>query len=288
MPRTVFIVDDDLDTNKLLADLVRNRGDHPVQIYQGGEVFDAVDQHAPELILLDLMLPDLDGYELCARLKRRRATNLIPIIMITAIHQEESRVRGVRVGANEYLTKPFTTEIFYEAVERALAWRETHMNQGTDGEICFNIRSETTYLAEVNDMLTDLYTNTPLTERQIKDLKQAVMEMGSNAIEWGHKKNADLTLQIMYRIDPGSVRLVIRDQGPGFDPRDIPHAAQPDDPIAHLDVRNNLGIREGGFGIMLARGLVDHFQYNDKGNEVTLVKYFEASDTAASANTEAD
>jgi anti-sigma regulatory factor (Ser/Thr protein kinase) len=100
------------------------------------------------------------------------------------------------------------------------------------------------------------------------------MEMGGNAIEWGHRKVADLPLRITYRIDPTCVTLVIRDQGPGFNPRQVPHAASEDDPIGHLDVRNDLGIREGGFGIMLAKGLVDEFRYNEKGNEVTLVKRF--------------
>ena len=103
-------------------------------------------------------------------------------------------------------------------------------------------------------MLADLFAHTPLTERQIKDLKQAVMEMGGNAIEWGHRKNADLVLRITYRIDPTAVTLIITDQGPGFNPRNLPHAASDDDPIGHLDIRNELGLREGGFGIMLARG----------------------------------
>ena len=123
-------------------------------------------------------------------------------------------------------------------------------------------------------MLADLFAHTPLTERQIKDLRQAVMEMGGNAIEWGHRKNADLVLRITYRIDPEAVTLIIRDQGPGFNPGKLPHAASDEDPIGHLDIRNELGIREGGFGIMLAHGLVDEFRYNDKGNEVTLVKRF--------------
>ena len=123
-------------------------------------------------------------------------------------------------------------------------------------------------------MLADLYLHTPLTERQVKDLKQVVMEMGGNAIEWGHRKNAELTVRITYRIDPEKVTLIIKDQGPGFDPRTVPHAASDDDPIGHLDVRSELGIREGGFGIMLAKGLVDDFHYNDRGNEVTLIKRF--------------
>lgn len=275
-PRTVLIVEDERDANDLMAGLVRARNDLPVQVFDGGAVIDAVEKHDPDLILLDVMLPDVDGYEVCARLKRQRATNLIPIVMVTALQTENNRVHGVRVGANEYLTKPFTPTQLFEVMDQAFSWRDEHKHRGTAGEIHFDVRSETDYLSELNDLLTDLYVHTPLTERQVKDLKQAVMEMGSNAIEWGHRKDAELTLRITYRIEPDNVTLIIRDQGPGFDPADVPHAAQADDPIAHLDVRNDLGIREGGFGIMLARGLVDEFRYNDKGNEVTLVKRFEA------------
>jgi anti-sigma regulatory factor (Ser/Thr protein kinase) len=161
-------------------------------------------------------------------------------------------------------------------MDKALAWHEEHQKRGTHGEINFDIRSELTYLQQANDMLADLFAHTPLTDRQIKDLKQAVMEMGGNAIEWGHRKNADLVLRITYRIDPTAITLIIQDQGPGFNPGDIPHAASDEDPIGHIDLRNELGIREGGFGIMLARGLVDDFRYNKLGNEVTLIKRFDA------------
>ncbi len=67
----------------------------------------------PDLILLDLSLPDINGFELCDRLKRNRETNLIPIIMLTAHHDAKERAAGVRVGANGYLIKPFTPEQLY-------------------------------------------------------------------------------------------------------------------------------------------------------------------------------
>jgi DNA-binding response OmpR family regulator len=276
MPRTVLIVDDERDTNDLLASLVQARGFEPVQVYYGAGVAADVRAMDPELVLLDLMLPDLDGFAVCEQLKRNRDTNLIPIIMVTALNDAANHARGVRVGANDYLAKPFTPLQLYDAMDRAMAWRRQHAEYGTTGEVNFDVRSELTYLQQANDLLADLFAHTPLTERQVKDLRQAVMEMGSNAIEWGHRKDADLTLRITYRIDSQCVTLIIRDQGPGFDPGHVPHAAQADDPIAHLDLRNELGLREGGFGIMLARGLVDEFRYNDKGNEVTLVKRFES------------
>lgn len=218
MPRTVLIVDDERDTNDVLASFVRSRGFEPIQLYAGAQVDAAIAEHKPALILLDVMLPDFDGFAICDALKRDRETNLIPVIMVTALHEDHHRVAGVRVGANGYLSKPFSPEQLFRAMDEALAWHEEHRRRGTSGEINFDIRSEVGYLQQANDMLADLFAHTPLTDRQIKDLKQAVMEMGGNAIEWGHRKNADLVLRITYRIDPEAITLIIQDQGPGFNP----------------------------------------------------------------------
>ena len=278
MPRTVLIVDDERDTNDLLAELVQARGFEPIQVFSGVPVLELVKTKTPDLILLDLMMPDLDGFSVCEQLKKTRETNLTPVLMVTALNDADNRARGDRVGANGYVPKPFTPQQLFSAMDAALAWRTEHETKGTTGEIQFDVRGGVDYLQQTNDLLSDLYAHTPLTDRQVKDLRQAVMEMGGNAIEWGHRKNADLPLHITYRIGRDSVTLVIKDQGPGFDRTKLPHAAQDEDPIAHLDVRNDLGLREGGFGIMLAKGLVDEFRYNDVGNEVTLVKRFVAED----------
>jgi DNA-binding response OmpR family regulator len=281
MPRTVLIVDDERDTNDILASLIRARGFEPVQLHSGAQVEAAISEKKPSLVLLDLMLPDIDGFAICDRLKRDRETNLIPIIMVTALQDAQHLVAGVRVGANGYVKKPFEPGQLYEAMDEALRWHDEHQKKGTHGEINFDIRSELTYLQQANDLLADLFAHTPLTDRQIKDLKQAVMEMGGNAIEWGHRKNAELVLRITYRIDPTAVTLIIQDQGPGFNPGNLPHAASDEDPIGHIELRNELGLREGGFGIMLARGLVDEFKYNQRGNEVTLIKRFDQAHAKA-------
>lgn len=279
MPRHVLIVDDEHETNEILANLIQVRGFEPVQLFRGADVEPAVAQYHPEVILLDLMLPDIHGFDICAKLKHNKSTNLIPVLMVTALNDVDHHLNGVRVGANGYIPKPFTPKQIYEAIDSALKWRAEHEQHGTTGEIHFDIRSEVSHLHAINDMLTDMYAHTPLTERQVKDLRQAVMEMGGNAIEWGHRKQAELPLRITYRIDPTKITLVIRDQGPGFNPRNLPHAASEENPIGHLEIRNELGLREGGFGIMLARGLVDEFRYNEKGNEVTLIKRFETGET---------
>jgi DNA-binding response OmpR family regulator len=279
MPRHVLVVDDEPETNDLLADIVRAEGFEPIQVYRGLDVQPAVRRYQPELLLLDVMLPDLNGFAICEQMKLDRETNMIPIVIVSALGGDDDRVHGVRVGANAYVTKPFPTDNIRQAMHAVLAWRREHDLRGTEGEIHFDIRSEIVHLQKMNDLLTDLFAHTPLNERQVKDLKQAVMEMGANAIEWGHRRNTELLLQITYRIEPNQITLVIKDQGPGFDPRNLPHAASDENPVAHLDVRNDLGLREGGFGIMLAKGLVDEFHYNEHGNQVTLIKRFDEPPT---------
>jgi two-component system, OmpR family, response regulator len=97
--------------------------------------------------------------------------------------------------------------------------------------------------------------------------------MVSNAIEWGNRKQKDLTVSISYELTDDALRFVVADEGPGFDPSHVPHAATEDDPVAHMEIREQLGLRDGGFGIMIARGMVDRVEYNDAGNQVTLIKY---------------
>ncbi len=194
MPRTVLIVDDERDTNDILASLVRARDFDPIQLYSGAQVSPAVSEKKPELILLDLMLPDVDGFAICDQLKRNRETNLIPIVMVTALQDAASSCRG-RAGRGQRLSEQaIHARPALRGHRQGPAWHEEHLKRGTHGEINFDIRSELTYLQQANDMLADLFAHTPLTDRQIKDLKQAVMEMGGNAIEWGHRKNADLVL----------------------------------------------------------------------------------------------
>ena len=167
-------------------------------------------------------------------------------------------------------------------MDAALAWHEEHKQRGTTGEINFDIRSELTYLSQASDMLADLFAHTPLTDRHIKDLKQAVMEMGGNAIEWGHRKNADLVLRITYRIDPTSVTLIIKDQGPGFNPRTFPTPRRMKTRSATSRSATSWDSAKGASASCSPGGLVDEFRYNKLGNEVTLVKHFEPQHKANS------
>lgn len=274
MDRKALIVDDEHDMCLILAEHLRHWGYEPTHLTEGKEVVDWVRKNRPSVILLDLMLPDMDGYALCETLKLDRDTNLIPIIMVTCRTQQEDKIHGLRVGANCYVTKPITAERLQQAIDKAFKWLEDLRRMGTEGEIHFEMQSDTQYLEELNHLLASLFLFSGLTQQQVKQLTTAIRELGTNAIEWGHRKQKDRIVTVEYQIDPEKISITIKDTGPGFDPSNLPHAAQPDDPIGHMMVRETLGLREGGFGMLMSRGLVDKMRYNDKGNEVYLVKYF--------------
>jgi CheY-like chemotaxis protein len=274
MVRKALVVEDEPDTGMLLAEVLRRGGFDPTVLAEGKPAVPWTRENMPDLILLDLMLPDIDGYAICEDLKLDRDTNRIPIIMVTARDGHQDKVHGLQVGANFYLTKPFTVEQLNEAIREVFGWRDQLQRHGAQGEIHFQLQSDTHYLEELNHLLASLFLFSGLSQPHIRQLTMAVREIGVNAIEWGHQKQADRIVTVIYRIDPAKITIVIRDTGPGFDPKNLPHAANPADPVGHLVVRETLGIREGGFGLLLARGLVDDLQFNETGNEVRLVKYF--------------
>lgn len=278
MSRKALIVDDENELCMILAEHMRLWGFEPTILLEGKEVIDWVRRNKPDVILLDLQLPDVDGYTICESLKLDRDTNLIPIIMITCLAEQEDKVHGLQVGANAYLTKPFAADSLSQAIKHAFDWLESLRTHGTKGEIRFQLQSDTNFLEELNALLGSLFLFSGLTQQQVKQMTTAVRELGTNAIEWGHQKQTDRIMTVDYRIDPDKITIDIKDTGPGFDPDNLPHAANPDDPIGHMMVRETLGIREGGFGIMMSRGLVDDMAYNTKGNEVRLIKYFSPKD----------
>jgi len=101
----VLIVEDETDLNNLIRDQLRTEGHTVEQAFDGRSAVAAVERAAPDLVVLDWMLPDLDGLTVCRQL---RETHLMPIIMLTARAEEVDRVLGLEVGADDYLTKPFS------------------------------------------------------------------------------------------------------------------------------------------------------------------------------------
>ncbi|MCI0378536.1 MAG: response regulator [Gemmataceae bacterium] len=274
MVRKALVVEDEKELGQLLGEHLKRWGYEPTVLNEGKPAVPWVRHHRPAVILLDLLLPDIDGFSICETLKLDRETNLIPVIMVTALSGDEDRFKGLQVGANRYLTKPFTADELHRAIDDAFTWQEDLKKNGAEGEIRFKLQSDTQFLEELNHLLGSLFLFSGLSETQVKQITTAVRELGTNAIEWGHQKQVERIVTVDYRIDAQKVTIIIKDTGSGFDPKKMPHAASDEDPVAHMMVREALGIREGGFGILMSRGLVDELKYNETGNEVQLVKYF--------------
>lgn len=101
----ILVVEDELDICNLLRSELETEGHTVFQAFDGNAALQAVDLHAPQLILLDWMLPGLDGLSVCRRI---RQNHLVPIIMLTARNEEVDRILGLEVGADDYISKPFS------------------------------------------------------------------------------------------------------------------------------------------------------------------------------------
>ncbi len=271
---TALIVEDHPEQAELVARILRLRNYESILAEDGETGLRLARERIPDVVLLDLMLPDINGFDVCRRLRTDRTTMMIPVVMLTALNDVQHRVHGFRVGANAYVTKPYGVDALFEAITTARAWRNSIEQLAIHGEIHVELNSEINFLKDLNDFLMLVCQTTPLAHDQVVQLRQAVMEMAHNAIEWGNLHQSDRLVNITYRVHDDRLEIVVRDQGPGFDRSTLPHAAVVGDPFSHLDVREKLGLRAGGFGLLICQGMVDEMRFNDLGNEVTLIKRF--------------
>jgi DNA-binding response OmpR family regulator len=105
--KKILIVDDEMDLVETVRFPLEVEGYHVLVSYNGEDALNQARKENPDLILLDLMLPKLDGYEVCRRLKCDDRCKHIPILMLTAKFQEKDKALGMETGVNEYITKPF-------------------------------------------------------------------------------------------------------------------------------------------------------------------------------------
>jgi adenylate cyclase len=115
--RTVLVADDREDTVELVQEVLTMEGYQVISASDGQEALEMISQHQPDLVILDLNMPRLNGYEVCERLKANPATSSIPVLMLTAWAGPEHRVRGLQLGAEDYLAKPFDLRELLARVE---------------------------------------------------------------------------------------------------------------------------------------------------------------------------
>jgi len=115
--RTVVIIDDEIDLCEMLVLRFENWGFQATVAHDGKEGVQLIKRELPDLVILDLHLPGLSGEEVCKKIREDDTTEDIPIIMLTAKSTEVDRIIGKVIGANEYITKPFEIDEFYEKVK---------------------------------------------------------------------------------------------------------------------------------------------------------------------------
>lgn len=108
MKEKILIVEDDRDITKMLDYNLKKEGFRVISVADGEDALESAHKEHPDLILLDLMLPGMDGLDVCKVLKKESKTSSIPIIMLTAKAQESDKVVGLELGADDYVTKPFS------------------------------------------------------------------------------------------------------------------------------------------------------------------------------------
>ncbi len=116
----ILVVDDEEDILELVEYNLVKSGFRPTCVTSGGEAVKVARENLPDLVLLDLMLPGLDGLEVCTLLKNDTRTREIPIVMLTAKGEERDVVKGFELGADDYVTKPFSPKILLARVQAVL------------------------------------------------------------------------------------------------------------------------------------------------------------------------
>lgn len=119
----ILVVDDDQDMAAFLARLLKAEALSVDTVFDGASALSSVASRPPDLILLDVMLPDMNGFEICERLKADPVTALTPIVLVTALEDQQSRVRGIQAGADDFLSKPVKRE---ELIARVNTLRRLH------------------------------------------------------------------------------------------------------------------------------------------------------------------
>ena len=125
-PAKILVVDDTPRNVKLLADLLAVKGYDVVTAASGPEALAQLDASVADLVLLDVVMPEMSGYEVCRKIRENSATAMLPVIMVTALDPAEERVKGIDAGADDFLTKPINQAELLARVKSLLRIKHLH------------------------------------------------------------------------------------------------------------------------------------------------------------------
>jgi CheY-like chemotaxis protein/anti-sigma regulatory factor (Ser/Thr protein kinase) len=274
---SILIVDDDRLTRHLLSAVLEGRGYSVAAAADGPEALRLAGARRFDLILLDIWMPGMSGLEVLDRLHESPAPPRV--IVLTSDETPETLLAAVRRQASRYLTKPVEAEELLTVVADELsapARPPIEVLSARPDWVELVVPCRLDVVEHIQNFLSMLDVN--LSEDVRRSVGQAFRELLANAIEWGGELDPERKVRISFLRLRRLILYRITDPGTGFRFEDLNHAAiayPAEEPMAHLQAREAKGLRPGGFGVLLARALVDELVYNEAQNEVVFVKYLD-------------
>ncbi|HXZ26865.1 MAG TPA: response regulator [Terriglobales bacterium] len=275
--KKILVADDDRALRSMLASMLERAGFSVTAAGDGAEALAHIKHRKFDLVLLDVWMPNMTGLEVLARLKDKPGKP--KVIVMTGDNTPETLLNAVREQAYQYINKPFSAKGVVEMVERALASESgppIEVLSARPEWIELLVPCERQAAERIQDFLLQAKSDLPQEVREA--VGQAFRELLLNAIEWGGDLDPNQKVRISCLRTQRMILYRIADPGRGFRFEGLTHAAvsnPPDSPIEHLRVRDEKGLRPGGFGILLTRAVVDELLYNEAQNEVAFVKYLD-------------
>ena len=281
-PQRILVADDDRTTRFAVCSMLKKAGYEVTAAKDGAEALRKIGKTRFDLAFLDIWMPGLTGLEVLARV-RGAGESQPKIVIMTSDGTPETILRAIREQAYEYLSKPFPPKEAVEVAQRALeqdASPPIEVISARPHWVELLIPCTTKAAERVQSFLMKLKADLPDDLRA--RIGSAFRELLLNAVEWGGKLDPNRKVRIAYVRSPRILLYRLADPGLGFRFEGLSHAAvgqSEEEPTAHMAVREQLGLRPGGFGIAITRAMADDLIYNEAQNEVILIKYLTAADT---------
>ncbi len=274
--KRILIADADPGVHELLRTVLEGPGRKVDSAYGVLEALRAVGSVRYDVVLADVGMVGPDGPELLERLRELRPA--VKVVVMTVESTPERIVRAIREHAFAYFSKPFAARAVADMVGKGLesAPQEDDIQvvSASPRWLSFRVRCKMETAERIVQFLRELPTDLPLGERE--NIASAIREILVNSIEHGCDSDPEKQVRISYVRTERAIIYHVGDPGSGFSFGDLSHAAvsnRAEAPFEHSEVRDRLGMRPGGFGILLARHMVDELIYNEAGNEALLIKY---------------
>jgi CheY-like chemotaxis protein/anti-sigma regulatory factor (Ser/Thr protein kinase) len=273
----ILVVDDDRTTRHVLSKVLTSAGFTTSVAKDGVEALKILRTKRFDLLLLDVWMPRMNGLDLLAQLRKRKSRPRV--VVMTSDDAPETLLRAVREHAFKYVHKPVESPELLQTVRDALNAPDVlpiEVMSARPEWVELEVPCTREAAERIQLVMSQLDGDLALELRE--SVAYAFRELLLNAIEWGGRLDPARKVRISYLRARRMVLYRIADPGPGFRIDDLPHAAigqSSSDPIIHMQVREEKGMRPGGFGLLMVRASVDELLYNEKRNEVVFVKYLE-------------